>query len=130
MTVFVDTSALYATLDAADPVHPLAARAFFSLRGEELMTHNYVVVESAALVQRRLGSAALRDLADGLLGPVQIVFVDNELHASALTALLASRRRGVSLVDHTSFEVMRRRGITRAFAFDADFVAEGFETVP
>lgn len=43
--------------------------------------------------------------------------------------MLAAGRR-VSLVDWTSFLVMRRRGITTAFAFDADFAAEGFQVTP
>jgi predicted nucleic acid-binding protein len=33
----------------------------------------------------------------------------------------------VSFVDWVSFEVMRRRGLRRAFAFDPDFRAAGFE---
>jgi predicted nucleic acid-binding protein len=33
----------------------------------------------------------------------------------------------VSLVDRTSFEFMRQRGIRRAWAMDADFATEGFE---
>jgi predicted nucleic acid-binding protein len=36
----------------------------------------------------------------------------------------------VSLVDWTSFELMRRQGIERAFALDADFDRQGFATVP
>jgi predicted nucleic acid-binding protein len=29
-----------------------------------------------------------------------------------------------------SFEVMRREGLDAAFAFDADFAAAGFQTIP
>jgi predicted nucleic acid-binding protein len=34
------------------------------------------------------------------------------------------------LVDWVSFEVMRRERIESAFAFDADFDAQGFRTIP
>jgi predicted nucleic acid-binding protein len=34
------------------------------------------------------------------------------------------------LVDWTSFLVMRRLGIDRAFTFDPDFTAQGFRVVP
>lgn len=129
MRVFVDTSALYATLDSADAAHPAAQAIFRSLRGSELVTHSYVVVETVALVQRRLGIPAVRDLVEGLLRPVSLVWVDEDLHMRALSALLAARRREVSLVDHTSFQLMRRQGITSAFAFDPDFEEEGFTTV-
>ena len=33
-------------------------------------------------------------------------------------------------VDRTSFELMRHGGINEAFAFDRDFLAAGFATVP
>jgi predicted nucleic acid-binding protein len=127
--VFVDTSALYALLAAADPSHEPASRAFAALAERRLVTHSYVVVESTALVQRRLGMAAARDLLLRLLRPVRVVYVDEDLHRSASSLLLAMGRRDVSLVDCTSFELMRRRGIADALALDDDFVREGFRLV-
>jgi predicted nucleic acid-binding protein len=94
------------------------------------VTHNYVVLEAAALVQRRLGVEAIRDLVDDLLGVVRVVWVDEALHQSGVTALIASGRRDVSLVDWVSFEFMRRQGVDRAFAFDEDFARQGFTAVP
>ena len=52
------------------------------------------------------------------------------MHRAATSAFLAAGRRSQSLVDWVSFELMRRRGIDTAFAFDRDFVAEGFQTIP
>jgi len=40
--------------------------------------------------------------------------------------LTKAGRRHVSLVDHISFLVMNRRGLTRAFAFDPHFKTQGF----
>lgn len=130
--MFVDTSALYALLSRTDENHRAAAAAFPELRRRgPLVTHNYVVVEAAALVHRRLGSAAVRALLDDLLTPVEVVWVDPDLHAVAQAVFLAgARRRGVSLVDRVSFETMRRHGIAAAFAFDPDFASEGFELIP
>jgi predicted nucleic acid-binding protein len=130
--IFADTSAMYALLDANDPNHPAARRTFESFQAADarLMTHAYVVVEVVALVQRRLGLDIVRRLADDLLPIIEVLPVDAGLHAEAMASLLASGRRGVSLVDHTSFLVMRRRGITQAFAFDADFAHAGFQVVP
>lgn len=130
MTVFVDTSAIYALLDRDDESHLAAADAFTALEEGPLMAHNYVVVESAALVQRRLGPLAVRTLFDDFLPVLELAWIDEHTHRAAVAALIASENRGVSLVDWTSFEVMRQQGINRAFAFDDDFATQGFELVP
>jgi predicted nucleic acid-binding protein len=128
LTVFVDTSALYAALDADDANHTKAVEAFRDLAPREpLVTHSYVLVESGALVQRRLGMEAVRALFDDLSALVEVVWVDEPLHRSALAAMIATGHQDVSLVDWTSFEVMRERGIGRALAFDDHFATQGFE---
>lgn len=87
-------------------------------------------MEAAALVHRRLGGGAVRDLLESVIPPLTTLWIEREVHAAAVSANLAAARRRVSLVDWVSFEVMRREGIDRAFAFDRDFAAQGFETVP
>lgn len=131
MTTFVDTSGLYAFLDSNDPNNG-SAKAFVaqvSAAEEVLLTHNYVVLEAAALVQRRLGGDALRGLLVELIPKLDVVFVDEALHDKAVAAHIAALPRRTSLVDLVSFEVMRERGIERAFAFDEDFSRAGFEMV-
>lgn len=131
MSVFVDTSALYALLDAGDEQHARAAAALRTLRerGADLVTHGYVVVETSALAQRRLAADAQRALLQGLLAVVDVVAVDPQLHAAGITALLKAPS-APSLVDQVSFALMRERGIDTAFAFDADFAKAGFTVVP
>ncbi len=127
MTVFVDTSALIALLDEDDQHHLEASSTFRSLLGQgaELITHNYVHVESIAVVDRRLGPEAMRRLVDSLLPVLDTIWVDEAHHRAAL---VAHRFTGVkvSLVDQVSFAVMRGHGIDNALAFDADFQAQGF----
>lgn len=131
MTTFVDTSALYALLDRDADEHREAAAAFDRLlEAERLVTHNYVVVEVEALTRARLGLGATRDLLDRLLAPIEIAWVTRDVHAAGVAALLAAGRRDLSLVDCVSFELMRRLGISTAFAFDRDFERAGFETLP
>jgi predicted nucleic acid-binding protein len=126
MKVFVDTSALLALLDEDDLHHREAAATFRSLiETVELVTHNYVQLETLAIARRRLGAAAVAQLTDGLLPTIRTVWVDEPLHQVALAANRGGRG-AVSLVDRVSFEVMRREGIDVAFAFDRDFEAEGF----
>ena len=127
MTVFVDTSALYALLDADDLNHRVARSTFARLRGSDLVTHAYVVVEASALVGRRLGWAAVALLLDGLLPVVRVLPVDVATYEIAIRAYRSAGSNAISLVDRTSFAVMRAEGVERAFAFDRDFLIEGFE---
>ena len=129
MSVFVDTSALYALLDEADANHLEASDALRRIAGTELVTHAFIVVETCALVGRRLPWAASERLIDGLLPVVDVRSVDDGLRRSALTANSSSGPARVSLVDHVSFALMRSLGVTRAFAFDDDFAREGFELI-
>ncbi len=130
MSVFVDTSALYAYLDSTDANNAAAVPALHSMLGrEQLVTHNYILVETAALVHRRLVPTATRLLVEDLLPLIRTRWIDAELHGAATSAYLSAVRRRTSLVDWVSFEVMRREGIRRAFAYDRDFVTEGFELV-
>jgi len=132
VVTLVDTSAFYAFLDARDGNHATAKAAFARLleARDDLLTHAYVVVESAALIQRRLGAEAVRVFLDDLLPVTRIAWIDESTHRQAVAGLLGSAGRGVSLVDWTSFVVMRHLGIGRAFAFDADFATQGFEVMP
>lgn len=55
--IFLDTSAIYALADVADPNHKRAKTNFQQAlqSDEELLVHNYILVESTALLQNRLG---------------------------------------------------------------------------
>jgi predicted nucleic acid-binding protein len=97
---------------------------------EILVTHNYVVVEAAALVQRRLGTDAVRVLLDAWLPALSVVFVDETLHRRGEAAYLGSLGRRVSLVDAVSFELVRDARLDRAFAFDDDFAGARVAVVP
>lgn len=125
--IFLDTSAIYAWADAADPNHRTSVRRLQAIldRGEELLTHNYVLVESLALLQARLSVAAAVKLAKDSNSFV-IEWVDDGLHTAGVRELEKSRKRHVSLVDHISFLVMQRHDVEMAFAFDPDFTSAGF----
>ena len=131
MTAFVDTSALLALLAKDDEHHHSAVSGWAALADEEatLVTSNYVVLETIAVAQHRLGLHAVRALIRDVLPPIDVVFIDEPVQRAALSALLAAGRRRLSLVDCVSFEVMRNRQIRRAFAFDPHFAEHGFQMV-
>ena len=128
MVAFVDTSALFAVLDADDANHASAGRIWRNLldEREEMVCSNYILIESFALFQRRLGLEAVRTFRSDVVGVLQVRWVDEALHAAGVAALLTAGRRQLSLVDCVSFELMRRLALTSAFAFDDDFADQGF----
>lgn len=132
MTLFVDTSGLYAVLDRDDGNHRAARRAWERILSgtDPMLTTNYVLLESLALVQHRLGMAAVRSLVTAVLPCLDLEWVSPEDHDSAVAALLVSDRRRLSLVDCSSFQVMRRLGLAAAFTFDRHFADQGFTRVP
>ena len=125
--IFLDTSAIYAWSDSGDLNHEAAVQRLGKIlaAGEQLLTHNYVVLEAFTLLQARLGiSGAAKFAAD--CAAFEIEWIDQDLHDSGIRELTKAGRRHVSLVDHISFLVMNRRGLTRAFAFDPHFKTQGF----
>lgn len=130
--VFVDTSAFLAVLDRSDGLHDAAREAWEKMltRGDILVSHNYVLVETSAVMLRRLGLEAVRVFERDVVPILRLVWVTRDIHAAAVAAHLMAARRDLSLVDCTSFEVMRRAGLTRAFAFDDHFGEYGYELEP
>jgi predicted nucleic acid-binding protein len=128
---FVDTSALLAFLDRDAARHEEVVASIAGVfRDRRGVTHNYVLIETEALAHRRLGAGVARRLLEDVAPALEIVWVDAELHAAAVTAHLRSLRRRSSLVDQVSFELMRRRDIPSALALDRGFAREGFELLP
>ena len=62
MTVFVDTSAFLAVLNANDDLHLPARQVWEELirSDSELVSSNYIVLETNALLQHRFGMEAVR----------------------------------------------------------------------
>lgn len=131
MATFVDSSALYAFLDGEDRYHERTVAAWREARdqGDILTTTNYVLLETGALAQSRMGTNAVRALHEDVTPAMDVHWVSPDEHDDAVRAVAASGRRAVSIVDRVSFLVMRRTGITRAFTFDPHFAEEGFELV-
>lgn len=129
--VLIDTSALLALLDRDDRYHDDATLVWrrLVLQNEPVICTNYVVVEAIALVQRRLGLAAVRRLLQDLIPWLSIEWVQPEIHEVAISALLAANRRGLSIVDCVSFEVARRKRVSAIFSYDRDFVEHGFTPI-
>lgn len=126
--VFLDTSGILALLNPLDEQHRRARRAFQALSAQRtpLVTTSLVLVETYALLGRRLGLNAVRAFRSELAPLAEVVWVDEPVFESGLDHLLARKKRDLSLVDTVSFLVMRQLGLEQAFAFDPHFEDEGF----
>jgi len=126
--VFVDTSAVLALMVGSDRAHADAVAGFEKLRsrGAELVTTSYVLVETYALIDRRLGRSAVISFRDSFAPLLQIIWVNAGLHDRGLDRLTKGPS-GLSLVDAVSFETIREHKILEAFAFDRHFDQEGLE---
>jgi len=128
--VYLDTSGLLAMLDAGDSCHQRAASVWQELLQTEtkLVMTDYVRLECWSLIQRRLGIGAAEDFLRNILPVCELHPVGEAGFALLAGQIVLANRRQLSLVDLSSFDCMRREGLRRAFAFDADFDKQGFIT--
>jgi predicted nucleic acid-binding protein len=128
MIVFADTSALFALLVSDDLMHIRAKINFdyFAENTVQLLSSSYVLVETVALLQNRIGLTAVNDFNSRILPLLSVVWVDVEWHHRAMQRLLGQNKRDLSLVDCLSFEIMEVQGITEAYTFDKHFEEFGF----
>lgn len=132
MSIFVDTAAFLAVLNAGDRFHAPARQTWGEILSQDqfLLTSNYILLETIALLQHRFGVEAVRLFESDILPVVEITWVEPAIHKQAMSALLAANRRDLSLVDCTSFEIMRETGLDAVFTFDPHFREQGFKVIP
>jgi predicted nucleic acid-binding protein len=132
MNIFIDTSAFLAVLNANDRFHPPARQAWDKILSSDttLFCSNYIILETTALLQHRFGIDAVRLFETDIMPIIETVWVDETIHKQGMSALLVANRRELSLVDCTSFEIMRQLGMDAAFACDTHFREQGFKVLP
>ncbi|MBW1767515.1 MAG: PIN domain-containing protein [Deltaproteobacteria bacterium] len=127
--VFVDTSAFYALMDRSDNNYEKAAGLWASFLEKDLylFTGNYVIVETMALLQSRLGFEAANLWYRDVLSLAEILRTDGAIHNLAYELWLSLGRHKLSFVDCVSFATMRHYKIEKVFGFDRHFEEQGFE---
>ena len=127
---FVDTGFWVALLVPRDKHHAEATRIWHEDRGL-LLCSNHIVGETWTFLRRRAGHKVAVNFLDALeRSPrVAVVNVDPDVEDEACRWLRRHDERVYSFVDAVSFQVMRRRRIGEALAFDGDFTAAGYVEV-
>ncbi len=127
--IFIDTSAILAFLNKNDINHKEALNKWRELiySEENLITTNYVIVETLALLQNRFGIESVRAFQEDFMPLLTVEWIDEPVHNTGVTGVLMANRRDQSLIDCISFIVMREKGIKKVFTFDKHFKEQGFK---
>ena len=129
--VLLDTVGLTALWDESDQWNEPAGAAMKLLDnpGTRLVATSQILLECANSASRRPYRADVCDLRDRLIKKNDLIessVADIEI---AWAAYRLDRAGGASIVDHISFIVMRRLGVTDAFTNDRHFKTAGFNTL-
>jgi len=132
VSAFLDTSALYALLVRTEERHDDVVRAFRKLFEDRrpLWSTSYVLVETVALLQHRIGLAPVRDFVEHVVPVLSVEWVSETLHRKGSERLLREDRRRLSLVDCVSLEFIRSQGLHEVLALDSQFAEAGYRLLP
>lgn len=136
VNLFVDTSGWAYFLDQQDPLHAavvaIVRRALTQKR--HLVTTNYVITELVALLSSRYHLPRQQVIkAINLIKAdpsVKVIYIEQSLDDEAWNLLEARLDKEWSLVDASSFVVMKRYGITEALTTDHHCIQAGFVRSP
>ncbi len=127
-SVFIDTSAFYAIIDRSDLFHEPSGEAWSLLlqTDRSLITSNYIILETTALLQNRIGSKAAQIFNNDILRVVDVVWITQIIHESSVELWKNQGRRNLSLVDCSSFILMGQNQCSEAFSMDKHFADQGY----
>lgn len=128
--ILVDTSALYAFINAKDPDHGRIDRLLSNFKGRISIT-NYIFDEIVTLVNARVGHEKAVYVGNILQRSPQIekIWITPGDEKQAWELFASRKDKSYSFTDCTSFVLMKRLKLTKALALDDYFRQEGFEEV-
>ena len=125
--VFLDTVGLLALWDRSDQWHEPASRAFDSIAGARLpfVTTTFVLLECGNAAARRPYRSEVEVLRQRLSARGELLVPTQEDWDGAWLAYARGDADQAGIVDHVSFNVMRRLNLESAFTNDRHFRAAG-----
>jgi predicted nucleic acid-binding protein len=129
--LFVDTSGWANLIDISQPYHDLAVQIYHDRRSQKhkIITTNYIICELVALL-----SSPLRIPRNKVIAFIQslkkspyihIIHIDEMMDAKAWELLTQREDKEWSLVDCSSFIIMKQRRINEALTNDHHFEQAG-----
>lgn len=130
MIVF-DTSAFYALISKNDIFHEKAKKTYIDIiRKEEILsTTSYVLVETIALIHRRLGFDIIAKFFSPIICNFSIFWIDENWHKKGWEIFQEKKGEKFSFVDCTTLVLVKELNAT-LFTFDEQFKKENIKTIP
>jgi uncharacterized protein len=131
MKLFVDTSAWLALNNRGDQHHSAAVSKSTLIKNQriDLITSDYILDESITVIRYRVSHRAAVVFGDALMSSaiVTVADVTDEERFNAWEMFKKYGDKELSFTDCTSFVLMKKLGLQRAFTFDDHFRQLGFE---
>jgi predicted nucleic acid-binding protein len=129
--VFLDTVGLLAVWDVDDQWHSAAEAAYQEMVSRKctVLTTMFVLLECGNAASRRTYRGDVCDLRRVLEQRGGLIVPTEDDCRTAWDAYERGEAGQASIVDHVSFVVMRRLGLTEAFTNDRHFQSAGFTTL-
>jgi hypothetical protein len=131
MRLFVDTSAWLALNNKNDQYHDEAVSKITKVRQQkiQLVTSEYVFDESVTIIRYRISHRAAVAFGDALISSnvASIEDITDEERLKAWVLFKKYRDKDLSFTDCTSFALMVKLKLQKAFSFDNHFKQVGFE---
>lgn len=131
MTVFLDTVGLLAIWDESDQWHYSAQKCFLEMvsKKADLITSSFILLECGNAAARRPYRSAVSRLRQQMELGNRLITPTVEDWQTAWLNYGRGKADSAGIVDHVSFAIMRRLGISKAFTNDGHFRTAGFETL-
>lgn len=130
--IFVDTSGWANLADISEPFHAKAKEIYASVleTHRRLFTTNYILCETIAVLNRpmRISRSLIIEFINGIKGSpfFHVLHIDEETDAKSWNLLTNRADKEWSLVDCSSFVIMKRMDITDSLTSDRHFEQAGF----
>jgi predicted nucleic acid-binding protein len=125
--VFVDTGIFYAFADQDDRDHKTVSALLTQARNQKitLVTSNFIVAETHALILRHLGRPKAEQWLKNIHNIAHIERATSEDEEKARLIIYRYKDKDFSYTDAISFAIMERLHITEAFSLDEHFKQYG-----
>jgi predicted nucleic acid-binding protein len=135
--IFVDTSAFLAIVNEKDNNHAAAIQFLEEIKNgkiriKKIITSDYIIDETLTRIRYSVGHKEAVEWGKDILASkvIEKIEIERKIFGSAWELFRTYEDKKLSFTDCTSFALMKKKGIDKAFSFDEDFKRLGFVLLP